>query len=267
MAREKKITIKYFLNTELNPSDEEGQDRYPLYVRITYDRSTTKVSFPITYNFGYLTEKEFKKYVLQRQDKETKQELEDFERDLKKVIRFEARVQGEEYKVTGIKQRLDYYYHPLLQVLETVVRQSLIMHAAANYLNEEEAEAFMHPAINVVQMARILIDKIGAETFLKQTPAPMLSMLRNYTVFKAFTHTQYHQAIIAGDYPQVIDWLDESYQQAFVKYLLQQVDTTDLVAQVDHFWREWKEFILTSSPTPNTVVSVESLIVSYVFEY
>ena len=52
MAREKKITAKLVINTDLKSSyrEEDGQMVYPVYVQMTYDRKTT--SFPMhPYNY------------------------------------------------------------------------------------------------------------------------------------------------------------------------------------------------------------------------
>lgn len=43
MKKEKKISIKYYLNIEGKPTVKEGQEYYPLYMRVVYNRKVNKV--------------------------------------------------------------------------------------------------------------------------------------------------------------------------------------------------------------------------------
>ena len=60
MAKEKKITIKHFLNKRLRPrmSNADG-DRFPVYTNVTYNRQTTALNLLIQVNEEGLSEGEF----------------------------------------------------------------------------------------------------------------------------------------------------------------------------------------------------------------
>lgn len=45
MAKEKKISVRFFLNTKLKSLEENGKLHYPIYVHINYDRNNTKFTF------------------------------------------------------------------------------------------------------------------------------------------------------------------------------------------------------------------------------
>ncbi len=82
MKKPKKITIKFFLNTFLNPIDE-NEECYPLYVQITFNRKNTQIKCQyggyfkslewIKENDPYLLpfeEKNFRKMMLYEVDKQ-----------------------------------------------------------------------------------------------------------------------------------------------------------------------------------------------------
>ncbi len=93
--KEKKITVKFFLNQALEPATgERGRKLYPLYLQITYNRKN--MQFKSRYGLFY------------KNLKEVSAELMTFEvKLLTKIIRYEATGNG--YELKGLKRKYDLY--------------------------------------------------------------------------------------------------------------------------------------------------------------
>lgn len=112
MAREKKITIKPFLNKTLKTVsfEDAGVKYYPIYFLVTYDRRVTKI--PALDNRHYPENKED---LLVSESSV----LDHVER-IEKIVRYEID-QVVDYKVTGLGKRMKVYFSRLSSAVEYTV--------------------------------------------------------------------------------------------------------------------------------------------------
>jgi len=105
----KKVTINYFLNDELNPvvyydRDSNKLELYPLYIRIIYNRKTTRFRFYPNVHI----EKNSDIHVFFR-ERNIAFLLEDKKRLIEKLIRYESELLNEKFTLKGLGDRLKFY--------------------------------------------------------------------------------------------------------------------------------------------------------------
>ena len=113
MGKEKKITIKYFVNTGAKPIFHNGVTTYPLYLSITYNRVTTKIKIE-------QINEPLRSVYLEGEDYRVIDNPQDFLKGfnslyydkniIEKIIRNEIRINGDDFSILGIGQRLKYFY-------------------------------------------------------------------------------------------------------------------------------------------------------------
>jgi alpha-D-ribose 1-methylphosphonate 5-triphosphate synthase subunit PhnH len=115
-VREKKITVKFFLNTDVKGRRLElgGGVMYPLYTRVTYDRRSTKFSVG---NHWFSKEQE----AAIKNNKE----LQVFKQVLTRIVNFEALREGESFRVAGLGVRIKTYVSHLFQGLIELLGEAL----------------------------------------------------------------------------------------------------------------------------------------------
>jgi hypothetical protein len=192
--KEKKITVKFFLNQALEPTtDERGMKLYPLYFQVTYNRKNMQAKS----RYGL-----FYKHL-----KEVPAALTAFEEKvLTKIIRYEAKEKGEGYELKGLKGKYDLYSVSVYQALEAYLKPQLRMAVLkiggelASVLDFTQARV----SISLLHEAATLL----FPQFDSSLPQKLRHDLQTYNIF----HNLNKEPVLSYNFPTIIDWLDESYK-------------------------------------------------------
>jgi hypothetical protein len=137
MAKEKKIGFRYFLNLKLKPHELGGENHYPVYVNVVYNRNNTTFYFPIPYKSGYVTESEFERFFTNRLDPNINNLVKDFENQITQIIRFEIKVVKENFQVKGLSEKRFDYNLSLGTVIEEFLTKKLVAELFEATKNED----------------------------------------------------------------------------------------------------------------------------------
>ena len=200
VTKQKKITVKFFLNEAVEPVKGEGWKRYyPLYVQVTYNRKN--MQFKAKYSEYY------------KDLEEVKQSLLDFEeRAIKSIVSHEAAKTKGEYDLKGLKKKYDVYSTSILEALEHYLKPKLRLailktgNELSKVLNFNDANVtvdLLHKAANLLfkDFDFSLPDKLKEE-------------------LKAYGHYQKpYTPVLSYDFPTLIDWLDGCHKDELEKKL------------------------------------------------
>lgn len=116
MAKEKKIGVKFFLNTRLKPKVFAGVNRYPVYSRVTFNRKNHQSPFEFENTFdGLMSEVEFEKYVIEKSNPKITTEIEQYEKEIKGIVRTWYNKFGDNFSLLGLSEtHKEYKVTPLL---------------------------------------------------------------------------------------------------------------------------------------------------------
>lgn len=126
MAKEKKIGVRFYLNDRLKPKVIAGEERYPVYVRITFNRQNLQCQVPIMYKDGYLSEKEFIQATELSELHEVAEQMKHFENRVRQIIRIEYKHYNDKFSFKGFARDLYHYDAPMFTLLENELKHSLI---------------------------------------------------------------------------------------------------------------------------------------------
>ncbi|MEL7249902.1 MAG: hypothetical protein AAFO03_15850 [Bacteroidota bacterium] len=112
----KKINVKYYLNQEVKGKRINFNDApfFPLYVRVTYNRKTTR--FSVANNWFPLH---------QEPNLETITELHSFKEVIGKVVAFEVNRYKEKFRLSGLGERIKTYSSRIFPGLEALLDKDL----------------------------------------------------------------------------------------------------------------------------------------------
>jgi hypothetical protein len=227
--KQKKIGITYFLNHRLKPHRDSEENRYPVYARIVFNRTSTIIPFPMySYLFG-MTEEEYKDAFGKRLDKDVNEQIAYFEREVNQIVRFEYSVLGEKYRVAGLADKLSSYQQPISTHIGRFIKA--------------EFREFIHPKILEKQLDRICHDAMAFEDcfYIAQDllipelksilPLSLKNKIIAYSEFKAF---EIQLDIPADSFPfdrqppNLFDWASGFTQLKFKKFLMYPRDKSSL---------------------------------------
>jgi hypothetical protein len=113
IQKEKKITIKFFLNQLVEPvTGEKGQSYYPLYIQVTYNRKN--MQFKSKYGLYYQDANEIEPALLQFE-----------ENTLRQIINYESGQTDAEYDLKGLKRKYEVYSTSVLDAVEQFLKPKL----------------------------------------------------------------------------------------------------------------------------------------------
>ncbi len=126
MAKEKKITIKHFLNKRLRPkiTDKSGK-RFPVYTNVTYNRQTTALNLLPQFNEEGLTEAEFQIFLKSIQNPVLGAAIHRIEKAITLSIRYEENNLKEGFVMNGFSKRLEVYFENVTSLYNKLVSQLL----------------------------------------------------------------------------------------------------------------------------------------------
>lgn len=146
MKRDKKVTIKHFLNKKLKAKEVDGVKYYSPYIRITYDRNNT-IFYMDWLNFFNLdkvpmvlpnrySEETFKKFLTEAP---TVNYVSELDTKINEIIDFETKLLGEDFSISGFRDRLEFYLSPLVvfmyeNVTEEIFKELKPNVSATNFL-------------------------------------------------------------------------------------------------------------------------------------
>ncbi len=192
--KEKKITVKFFLNQTLEPATgERGKKLYPLYIQVTYNRKNTQ--FKSRYSLFY------------KNLKEVPTELTAFEEKLlTNIIRYEAKGNEEGYELKGLKRKYDVYSLSVYQALEAYLKPKLRLAVLKRGSELAHVLDFTQPRIPtrlLHQAANLLFHQ-----FDNGLPQKLRNDLETYQFFQSLNK----EPVLSYDFPTIIDWLEGSYK-------------------------------------------------------
>jgi hypothetical protein len=204
MTKPKKITVKFFLNKNLQPQKlkKEGDRRsvstYPLYIQVIYNRANTQ--FKSFYGDYYSD--------LSKVDDENMSGpglLKFEEHIIRKIVEYETEKQGEKFDLKTITKKYESYCQSIEGLLNEYLKGKLkrILFKTKPY---EYAQIFNYSDSKVESLLIYKAAKSLYDNFEKSIPKDFIEEMRIYEDFtKAYFHTKF-----SYNFPVVIDWLDGS---------------------------------------------------------
>jgi len=224
IKREKKITVKFFLNEAVEPVTGEGKKKYyPLYVQVTYDRKN--MQFKSKYGEHYSSLEEVKPALMQFE-----------ERVIKNIISYEANKEKGEYNLKGLKRKYEVYSISILEVLEGYLKPKLRLailktgNELTNVLNFND-----HSATTwlLYEAARLLFKNL--EESLSEKLTLELQAYHQYQMLQ--------RPMLNYNFPTIIEWTNGSYKGELEKKLMIKFKTKpqvirDIKALIDQSVKE-----------------------------
>jgi len=192
--REKKITVKFFLNEAVEPVKGEGKKQYyPLYVQVTYRRKN--MQFRSKYGEYYASLDEVKPSLIRFEEKA-----------IKSIVTYEARKEKGEYDLKGLKRKYELYSLSILEVLEQYLKPKLRLASLKTGSELAGVLNFGDPNVTVGQLyeaARLLFQ--GFEDTLSEK---LKEELESYAVYQKM-----ERPVLAYNFLTLIEWADGSCKQ------------------------------------------------------
>ena len=109
----KKLTIRYYINTDLKPEVKDGRELFKLYVQLTYDSKSTKVKIENYYRENVLLDPTNPNDVdmvnqLNEGSEKVRQQYDIC--DITKLLKYEQDIILKRFRVQGIGERMKWIY-------------------------------------------------------------------------------------------------------------------------------------------------------------
>lgn len=134
MARKKKINFRYYLNRKLKARLANGEEQYPLYLRITFNRKQTEMKVSLHGDDEiYWTDKELEQFEYRRAHGgaiNLERIILQQEDVLETIIRQEYEQQGDDFHLRGMNDRLHRYLQTVLSILNDNAVKALELEAS-----------------------------------------------------------------------------------------------------------------------------------------
>jgi hypothetical protein len=201
MKKPKKITVKFFLNTNLHYIDKSDGKYYPLYAQITYDRKNTQIKC----NYGNYYR------GLDQVKADTPNLLGFEERIFKKCVNYELSRQGEDFRLKGLGKIYENHclsIHSLFSSYLKLRFKNILRQAQpASFLEVLNLEKTGTDFFTIYEASLRLFDNIQsliADDFKEEMDIYKLY----YQLYEeAVQNEQKYQ------FPVVVDWLEGGHQR------------------------------------------------------
>lgn len=191
--KERKITVKFFLNQAVEPAIGERKEKfYPLYVQVTYSRKN--MQFKSAYSEYYESLDEVKPSLLKFE-----------ERVIKSIIGYEAEKVNGDYDLKGLKRKYDVYSVSILEAVEQYLKPKL---RASVMRTGDELSLTLN-----FDSAHATVDRLhkASQLLFKNFDSYLTDKLKEE--LKAYDYYQkLYRPILTFNFPTVIDWVDGSYK-------------------------------------------------------
>ena len=195
MKKDKKITVKFFLNKLLDgATGDKGQKYYPLYIQVTYNRKNMQIKS--MYGEYYEKIEEVKKGLMEFE-----------ERMLCKVIRYESSHIKEDYDLKGLKRKYEIYSGSISEALEQYLKPMLRLailktnDELTTILNFQESRA---TATRLYKASKMLFPD-----FKRHITAKLKEELEAYSYYNRLNPGQ----VFTYTFPTIIEWVEGSYKK------------------------------------------------------
>lgn len=196
MKKEKKITVRFYLNKQLEPvTGEKRKKYYPLYLYITYDRRN--MQFRSKYGLYYNSLDEVEAGLMAFE-----------ENTIRRIIGYEASLSASSYELKGLRQRYDVYAVSIQQAVEDYIKPKLRL--AILKTNDELTAVldFNQPQSTAGRLYAAA--KKLFPGFDKSIPNTLAELLDAYETLSMV----FGNPILKGyDFPTAIDWVAGDYPQ------------------------------------------------------
>lgn len=260
--KEKKITVKHYLNRELKPMVHyrTGEVSFPVYTKIIFDRKNTQ--FRLWEH--YFTIEQFEECFENKEDDSWLKEIEDSELLINKIIRKEHKELGDSFKLHNIKNRIEFYsnyttislgvylYDQIFKILEENFSKKVATDIFDSYIDRSPS-AIYSAMISDYRFAQILlpIEKI----------------------FYAYTKLFKYEHIIYGDITMKNSQLffDNNLITGFQKYLEKGVILKNKLEIINVNKISYRGSVIMPLPgmkieTPNKVNTLLNILTNHKFE-
>lgn len=199
--KEKKITVKFFLNKALQPVMVNNTKKsYPLYMLITYDRKNTMLKS--YYGLYYVDLKEAAQNGLTAFE----------EKMVKKTITYERGLAGSKFTLKGLHKKYDQYCVSLHLLFEKYLKGKLFRLVMSTKPHEfSQALNFSNPNVSFDTLYTIA-KKIYPDFSLPDAFRQEAEAFHDYSKL-------YDAPFFAYNFPTAIEWLDQSAQTDYRKKL------------------------------------------------
>lgn len=206
--KEKKITIKPFLNTQLGAigtlMDERGTIKtYPLYYKVTFNRKSTQLHSLYALS-GYEDIGSIDSTIL------------DFEsRVLNKVIAHETAEAQEDYQLAGLKKKFELYALSMDHVLDKHLRKQLqqavsVIDSPHRFVLNFDNYNIQNSIFNIHEACKLLFPDL--DTHLGES---LLEKIRSFEAYRKIMGTP----MFEYDFHTLIDWMDGTAKDLLQKGL------------------------------------------------
>ena len=128
MAKQKKITIKHFLNKRVRPRNVFAPSGYaPVYTSITYNQKTTTLNLFYETNAQGMREKEFNAAFIERGNYIFRRKIETIEEALRLCIRYQIAKRGGDFDLTDISSLFKYFLLPISGAYNAAINEHFSM--------------------------------------------------------------------------------------------------------------------------------------------
>lgn len=197
MKKEKKITVKFYLNRLLEgATGEKGKKYYPLYIQLTYNRRNMQLKSKYGEYYDSL-------------DK-VKKGLMDFEEKiLCKIIRYESSHTEGDYDMKGLKQKYELYSTSIEEVVEHYLKPKL-------RLSILKTNDMLIPVINFSE-PRATVDRLYMAARKLFPDIERFINVKLHEELQAYLYYKRLCPVIYLDYsfPTIIEWVEGSYKKEF----------------------------------------------------
>ncbi len=221
--REKKITVKFFLNEAVEPVIGEGKKKhYPLYVQVTYNRKN--MQFKSKYSEYYGSLDEVKPSLLRFEEKV-----------IKSIVSYEVVNITGEYDLKGLKKKYEVYSTSILEVLEHYLKPKLRLAVLKTGSELSMVLNFtdVNVTVNLLYKAAQLLFK-DFDSYLSDKVKEELNAYNHYQ--------KIYRPVLTYNFPTLIDWVDGSYRRELEKKLDETFKNKELIKSIksliDHSVKE-----------------------------
>lgn len=198
MKKPKKITVKFFINTHLQPIEIDGEICRPLYAQITYNRKNTQIK--CFYGWYY---KDYEQVV------STESELLSFEESIfKKSVAYELSKLGENFGLKGLGKKYEIYCTSIHSIFNTYLKLRL-----KNIISSAKPSKFLEVLhLDNSDLSFFILYEAAQKLFYNLSEIMTEDFLAEIEMYRIYY--QFYQEVLDNNqygFPVVIDWLNGSH--------------------------------------------------------
>ncbi len=205
MKKKKKITVRFYLNKQLEPvTGEKRKKYYPLYLYITYDRRNMQFRSKYGLYYDSLDEVEARLMAFE-------------ENTIRKIIGYETSLSSSSYELKGLRLRYDVYAISIQQAVEDYIKPKLRL--AILKTNDELTAVLDFNQLQATAGRLYAAAKKLFPGFDKSIPDTLAGLLDAYETLSNI----FGNPLLNGyNFPTLIDWQNGEYTEHLKSLLAKQ---------------------------------------------